>query len=76
MDKLKPCPFCGEAPMVYLTPEANSNYFDGKGRLRGKRITHIIKCAKCMTQSGEYENPVDAIEAWNRRVYEKRDQRV
>ena len=66
MDKLKPCPFCGEeAELIsyplytYLKPY-NPETADKK---------YYIQCKGCATQCGAlaYNIPGAAIAAWNRR---------
>lgn len=63
MDKLKPCPFCGEQPKVY----------DPKGR----RIAWHVFCDNCSCEGpvsfGDelVETRQQAIDTWNRRATEK-----
>jgi len=57
MDKLLPCPFCGESKYIGVKTTIN-NYH------------HFALCGSCGASSG-YENTVEqAISAWNKRVKE------
>lgn len=61
MEKLKPCPFCGDEA------ELSTGRFDGKD-------TSYVMCKKCGSQgefflvSTKYASAEKAIKAWNRRV--------
>lgn len=56
MDKLKPCPFCGNFAYDHIT----HNY-------RICKLRHIVKCTKC-NASMEYRDKKSAIKAWNTRT--------
>lgn len=67
MEQLKPCPFCG-----------------GKARIRKTKGTrYFVGCSECGARSIDFDElpwhdtpfiaQGHAIEAWNRRAYEKRD---
>ena len=62
-DKLKPCPFCG-----------------GQGGLVFEDVDYVgheyaVQCNKCGIITEYYENPIIAIEHWNRRAEVKDDGR-
>lgn len=58
MEKLKPCPFCGGEAQIVVDDETE-NYFG-------------VKCFNCGGAIyAEKELPRYAIEAWNKRSYEK-----
>lgn len=56
MDKLKPCPFCGNSAYDHIT----YNFRICKSR-------HTVKCTKCNV-SMEYRDKKSAIKAWNTRT--------
>lgn len=51
--KLKPCPFCGQIPVMYQT-ETCPHY--------------EIRCKCRMAQTDEYHTVDEVIEVWNTRV--------
>lgn len=53
---LKPCPFCGGDAELLIVP--------------GKMATWIVRCTKCYTNNGTFVTDRDAVEVWNRRVFE------
>ncbi len=53
--KLKPCPFCGAEVEVVKDSEF---CFEG----------YSVWCENCRSQSAIYDDPTDAVEAWNRRA--------
>ena len=53
-EELKPCPFCGGEAKVLGTKYEGGDYY--------------IVCEKCRVRVGSYSNPVEAIEAWNKRA--------
>ena len=53
-EKLKPCPFCGGEAKVLGTKYEGGDYY--------------IVCERCRVRVGSYSNPVEAIEAWNKRA--------
>ena len=55
MDKLKPCPFCGNGVKVWDT---------------GEGVCKIIECKNCTVKFVfKYDNSgYDLLQAWNRRV--------
>ena len=57
-DKLKPCPFCGDAAAIAVSwnPEYPTTY-------------HVV-CYACDAKTSEYPREEDAVEAWNRRAKE------
>lgn len=63
MDKLKPCPFCGEEAQIFTDDEM--------GYLGNTQ--YLVKCGNCLCGTGHYSNPEYAIEAWNKRVKDKED---
>lgn len=56
MIELKPCPFCGEMPIIH------------GGESGGYYIECINGDCTCLPISWSYETKEKAIEAWNRRV--------
>lgn len=50
--ELKPCPFCGKDARMCHTG----------------REHHHVQCVGCACSTMSYETPIEAIEAWNRRV--------
>ena len=56
MEKLKPCPFCGNSAYYHISHK----YHDHKTR-------HVIKCTRC-NASMEYRSEKAAADAWNRRA--------
>ena len=55
--KLKRCPFCGGEAEI-----ASFEYSDG--------MTYVVECKGCRTQSGEYDEMIEAFVNWNKRVEE------
>lgn len=71
MDKLKPCPFCGNKPTIYLC--------DGRGWYVtkhldmdthcGVKMTHcMVMCEKCRVRTAPYLTRRGMKNAWNRRT--------
>ena len=58
---LKPCPFCGGEAVFALGEEYR--------RECGQENDWII-CSSCCAESGYFDSPEKAAEAWNRRVGE------
>jgi Lar family restriction alleviation protein len=61
-ETLKPCPFCGGDEI---------ETYESYGSLDEWDQWAVVCCANkggCGTSSGRYDNLIDAIEAWNRRV--------
>ena len=56
-EQLKSCPFCGG--QAYL-----------KERYHGDNEKYYAFCSGCYTETFEYKNVHDAVEAWNKRVNE------
>lgn len=64
-----PCPFCGSRKIsLEIVSYHNDNYFNEKGNIKSKLPTYIIKCNDCYSQTGEYENVLQALKSWNRRT--------
>ena len=57
-DELKTCPFCGK--QAYL-----KDYYHGDD---GESF--YVFCSGCYTETFEYPTVHEAVEAWNKRVYE------
>ena len=55
--KLKPCPFCGSAQVVYF-----------RGEQRDRRIIYGMVCWGCKAMGPKAPNEEQAEEAWNRRA--------
>ena len=53
MEKLKPCPFCGEEAQIFTDDEM--------GYLGN--AYYLVKCGNCLCGTGHYNNPEYAIEA-------------
>lgn len=64
MEQLKPCPFCGGKASLNIDP-------DGTVDTEGRRWAFTIVCNKCAATAGLHWLVQNAIEAWNRRAYEK-----
>ena len=60
MSELKPCPFCGEMPIIH--GEESGDYY----------IECINVGCACLPTSCFYETKEQAIEAWNRREGEQK----
>lgn len=54
--ELKLCPFCGGEAELLIVP--------------GRMAKWVVRCAECCTNNGTFASDHDAIEAWNRRVFE------
>ena len=54
MDKLKPCPFCGNTEIDDFTPD------DEWGG-------HVVMCGKCESEGPPMKSHKEAIDAWNTR---------
>lgn len=65
-DSLKPCPCCG-----HIVIEAEI-YSSSDGYQRGDWVVRVT-CPECGL-SLERQNAVDAVEAWNRRVADGREE--
>lgn len=61
---IKKCPFCGGSARIYAYDP-----FDG---YQGNLITYRVECTKCWA-SVKDSNENKAIEAWNRRVDDGRE---
>ena len=59
MDKLKPCPFCGEYPII---DHMNDSLFDFGV------LTYWIVCPKCGIRTQRNRDKTKIFEAWNRRA--------
>ena len=53
---LLPCPFCGGNPDIHARHWTNGNH------------EWWISCIKCFSETTIFDNPEEAIEAWNTRV--------
>ena len=58
MNKLLPCPFCGNTATLFTTDEI--------GYLGNDRFT--VKCNSCFCGTGHYAGPEQAKEAWSLRT--------
>lgn len=66
-NKLKPCPFCGESPVI------NPHGFYNKKTKEFTDKTYGIVCDNCHTSSWQFYNTKDeAIKAWNTRTPKER----
>lgn len=65
MDKLRPCPFCGGKPGLYLSDPAQ---FIAEGE--PKEPFYSIRCSECMSGTANFFSIQKAAEAWNRRTEE------
>ena len=64
-EKIKPCPFCGGYPHIYMKTESDYYAF---GKLSTREKLYHVRCSQCGGTSGEYLYKEYAIEAWNRRL--------
>lgn len=64
MDKLKPCPFCGDKAI--LRNRAASFYTNDR--------YYAAKCISCGAMVGESDNKKEVVEAWNRRAGDGQNQ--
>ncbi len=72
--KLKPCPFCGSRDVRIIYNECSNRLYIGRdGGIRHTPLTHSVKCLCCDSKTGEYEDCVVAIAAWNRRANDEAD---
>ena len=61
MDKLKPCPFCGNAHVYTVT-----HHFHISKSMYG------VRCPECRAQGYQYyPSEQEAVEAWNERTEER-----
>lgn len=59
MEKLKPCPFCGDdKPYVY------------QSLTRAGRVS-AVNCSKCGARGAQKKKAEDAVELWNHRICEQ-----
>ena len=54
---LKPCPCCGSTASLVRLQD-----------VRADELSYIIMCDSCDLQTDEYENPIEGILVWNKRV--------
>lgn len=54
MAELKPCPFCGGEAL-------------GEERYWNSLISYRVFCTKCFSETREFDDKEQAIEAWNKR---------
>jgi Lar family restriction alleviation protein len=65
MTELKPCPFCGSEANEYELSERSIDCFDALWLYK-----FTVICEKCGCRTDKFNQPAEAIEAWNRRVAE------
>ena len=64
MIELKPCPFCGSiAPTVHLSRERDEPKMKWQ-----YQVVCNYNLAGCGSSSGFYDEAIQAVDAWNRRV--------
>ena len=63
MDKLKPCPFCGGQQLY----DNIGVHYDESG-LSDVRYFYSVVCINCGCRTASFEQKLNAIESWNRRV--------
>ncbi|MGM9556592.1 MAG: Lar family restriction alleviation protein [Oscillospiraceae bacterium] len=61
MTELKPCPFCGGKPFIYIDPSAVVD-------TQGRSWAYHVLCTQCCAVSTTAATPVKAAEFWNRRA--------
>lgn len=66
MEQLKPCPFCGGKAEVV------PHKFFSEALKAWKVDCYVVECKNCHTAQ-YWGTEKQAIEAWNRRAYEKQD---
>lgn len=69
--KLKPCPFCGEAPQIMTEKcmsslEFHKGYPDNGRNLYIEKTWYFVKCT-CCSLSKRFLTEQEAMEVWNRR---------
>lgn len=60
MNKLKPCPFCGETENLEISHYRSDGVW-----------WHYVECAECIMTGPVGKLKRDAIEAWNKRAGEQ-----
>ena len=72
MSELKPCPFCGEPPVVQVD-KRYPRMTEGSGLpvLAYAVVCNSYYCPIYHADNTWWTNKDTAIEAWNRRAYEK-----
>ena len=70
MDKLKPCPFCGDSVTIYYSSLTNGYYFMHQHKQGAAKDCILLTPS---TIIGKHKSLADAYEAWNRRAYERTD---
>lgn len=68
MAELKPCPFCGGEAHLDFAHGGNKSYIGANGFAKATPMLYRVFCEDCIAQTCPYEEPKDAIEAWNRRI--------
>lgn len=69
MEKLKPCPFCGEKPLVRMVDLRCITVADNVAlRDEWYRVCCGNASCVCNTRTKKFLSKDEAIEAWNRRV--------
>ena len=72
MAKLKPCPFCGETPKVYVY-DGSGRFYDNLGTavIGGREMPHmLIRCPRCGIKTKAYLTEKGLFRDWNRRMGE------
>jgi hypothetical protein len=67
MDELELCPFCRGRSHLASAHCCNQVYIGTDGFAKELPVFYRVFCEDCIAQTCQYEEPKDAIKAWNRR---------
>ena len=75
MSELLSCPFCGGEAEYYFYPEERDIYdSDTLGFVDTYEVTvHCVECKECPLVVGPFSSKEAAIEVWNTRAYEEKN---
>lgn len=76
-EKMKPCPFCGGLPMLFISENKHwvqCLFSDEKNALEAIRNREkngvLLPWNGCLASTTSFDTEAEAIAAWNRRVEE------
>jgi hypothetical protein len=67
MAELELCPFCRGRAHLASAHVCNQIYIGTDGFSKELPVLYRVFCEDCLAQTCQYEEPKDAIKAWNRR---------